>query len=426
MAFDRGPTPYFHGRKRILHDFCHHIEHGKGGTTFLIQGAPGAWKTALLYECKKLAREHKWQVADIHPDALWSMAGLMRSLGRGDEYGISEVTVVVDIKLAKGEYTSVPVPRTVISILKETGIPLLLILDEAQTLGTSSKPSPEQSVHATNTLKEIHNGSLGKPVVLLAAGLGTTLEGFASLGISRFGEGTSVELGALSKEAERAVIYDWLTKKGGATGDPTAWMDAIVQETHQWPLHVHSYAKHAGEYLEKNGGVMTSQGLKAIMELGQRGRIQYYKQRVASIDGDEFICLAEAITGIEPGQPFKKKFITESIEKEYNNPEKADKLFNTFLEKGLIAQDEGLYSVPIPSMHSWMKSELERIHARLRQAEEPAGNKDAPPKSIGPVRDVSSPTTIEPEKRTTPKLPVQSKEKGNPPKDRGSSPEIER
>ena len=53
-AFDRGPAKYFHGRKQILHDFNELVERATqadSGTTFLIQGAPGAGKTALLYEC---------------------------------------------------------------------------------------------------------------------------------------------------------------------------------------------------------------------------------------------------------------------------------------------------------------------------------------------------------------------------------------
>jgi len=164
---DRGPTPYFHGRRDVLHDFGQQLtgaEDSRDGTIFLIQGAPGSGKTALLYECSKLARKHHWQVAEIHPDALWSTASLMRSLGRGGEYQISERIGTVDAVVVKGEYTSVPVPRTTISILQEMWYPLLLVLDEAQTLGASSRPSPEQSIHATNTLKEIHNGGLGRPV----------------------------------------------------------------------------------------------------------------------------------------------------------------------------------------------------------------------------------------------------------------------
>ena len=50
---DRGPAKYFHGRREILssfHELLLHANQNRGGTTFLIQGAPGAGKTALLAE----------------------------------------------------------------------------------------------------------------------------------------------------------------------------------------------------------------------------------------------------------------------------------------------------------------------------------------------------------------------------------------
>ncbi len=58
-ASDRGPAKYFHGRKQVLSDFNELMERAvqaKSGTTFLIQGAPGAGKSALLEECKNRAR----------------------------------------------------------------------------------------------------------------------------------------------------------------------------------------------------------------------------------------------------------------------------------------------------------------------------------------------------------------------------------
>jgi len=50
---ERGPTRYFHGRKRTLGNFDQLIKDSmetKGGSTFLIQGALGAGMTALLEE----------------------------------------------------------------------------------------------------------------------------------------------------------------------------------------------------------------------------------------------------------------------------------------------------------------------------------------------------------------------------------------
>ena len=61
---DRGPARYFHGRGEILGSFMRQLRRAKatnGGTIILVQGPPGAGKTALLEECKKKARSRVLQ-----------------------------------------------------------------------------------------------------------------------------------------------------------------------------------------------------------------------------------------------------------------------------------------------------------------------------------------------------------------------------
>ncbi|MCY3629695.1 MAG: ATP-binding protein [Bacteroidota bacterium] len=411
-ATDRGPTRYFHGRKKILDDFAELAEraiHSNSGTIFLIQGAPGVGKTALLNECEKRAKACEWEVANIEMGALWDPNILLASLGLGEKYKGTERSTQVGFKDFLGwGFKSIRPQPTVRNILKDGSKPLLLILDEAQVLGDDQVPPNDYRSTAIGVLEAIHNGKLERPVVLLAAGLGTTLASFGSLKISRFAEDCFVELGALGKEDERAVIQDWLTKEGGAKGDPTAWIDTIANETHGWPRHVHAYSKHASKQLQMSGGVMTPGGLNAVLEAGQEGRKVYYKQRVADFDGDEVICLAESIVDIGVGMPFKKELVEVSLIEKYG-PEKADKLFQEFLEKGVIATDGFLYSVPIPSMHDWMRSELEWTQERTRSLEETHG-RSTPAKTIGAAQEVSS-FTIDRGECNTHKQPPQSTKK---------------
>ncbi|MCY4159143.1 MAG: hypothetical protein OXF48_05985, partial [Bacteroidetes bacterium] len=157
----------------------------------------------------------------------------------------------------------------------------------------------------------------------------------------------------------RAVIYDWLTKEGGAQGNPTVWIDTIVQETHQWPRHVHSYAKHAAEHLKENGGIMTTQGLNAVIKLGQEGRKQYYKQRVASFRGDQLQCLIKSMGEAVEGKLVKYKDFMFSLTDEYDKKEAQD-LFDLFIRKGILEEYEGKYAISIPSMHAWLKEKYGR------------------------------------------------------------------
>ncbi len=369
---DRGPSPYFHGRTKILENFQELLGYSSQntwGTTFLIQGAPGAGKTALLYECQKYALEAGWNVVLIPPTALWDTNELLNALGKGRKMqltqGSGKFGVNALIKIEAGvDFTLLEKDRTPLEILSGTKKPLLLILDEAQVLSTEGIPPTNHRSTATSLLTFIHNGNLGKPAILLVAGLGTTIASFGKLGISRFSEDCVAELGALSKESERLVIEDWIKKEGSGQGDSSAWLDAIAKETHGWPRHVHSYAKHASEYLKANGGAMTPDGLNSVLEAGHKARKVYYKQRVNDFKPSEIQCLAKAITDVQPGIPMDDEDIVSLMAQKFGD-DRAEELFKRFEEKGILEKITMGYIVPIPSMHAWLKETYTRENIEI-------------------------------------------------------------
>ncbi|MXW13411.1 MAG: ATP-binding protein [Rhodothermaceae bacterium] len=417
---DRGPAEYFHGREKILKNFDALAETAveeKGGSTFLIQGAPGVGKTALLDQCKKRAISHGWEVVRIGVGALWDSNNLLASLGLGEKYKGTERSTQIGFKNFFGwAFKSARPQPTVKDILKNGNKPLLLILDEAHALGHEKVPPDDYRSTAVEVLDAIHNGMLNRPVVLLAAGLGTTKASFGTLEISRYKGGCLVELGALSKGAERAVIRDWLTKEGRAKGDPTVWIDAIAQKTHGWPQHITAYADAAVNQIRNDHGAMTPEGLEVVYQLGMERREAYYRQRVDDFSGDEVIRLARLIADVGSGKPFNEGLVVEPLSEKYGLDE-ANKLFQKFLKKGVISADGFLYSVPVPSMHDWMKSELKRTQERLQSMKE---NHNSVPdgKTIGPAQDRPS-STVVPEDRNTNTQPAQSMEKGHGIQDRG-------
>lgn len=357
---DRGPARYFHGRKKILRNFNELLQYASEktwGTIFLIQGAPGAGKSALLHECEKLAESSGWKTSRIHAPALWDLDELSQSLDSRRKLNVEGGAAKIAIPgIAEAGVSAELPPQTVEGLLQKGKAPLLLILDEAQVLGTTNRPSGEQAKIASNVLDVVHNGTLGRPVVLIAGGLGTTLKSFEELGISMFAEDCFVELGALSRKSERAVIQDWLNKEGRAKGDPTAWIDAIAKETQGWPRHVQSYSKRAADYLEARDGTMTVNGLRAVLKAGQKGRAVYYKQRVDRFRGDQIRCLAMSMAGVPQGKPAEFKDIMSLLVNEYGES-KAKELFDRFIEKGLLEESGIGYAVPIPSMHTWLTEE---------------------------------------------------------------------
>ncbi len=367
-AYDRGPSPYFHGREKVRRDFKKLLERAhasKTGTTFLIHGAPGAGKSALLHECMKMAKATDWKVAVIDPPALWDVSALVNSLGLRKELSIEGGEAELSIPgFASAKVSAERSPDTIKRLLQKGEAPLLLILDEAQRLGGTNVPEGIEKSMAANVLNAIHNGQLNKPVVLLAAGLNPTLKAFQTLDISRFGRNCVVELGALSKESERLVIEDWLIKEGRGQGDPSAWMDAIAQETHGWPQHIQCYAGLASEYLQANSGVMTPDGLSSVLEAGHEARRVYYKQRVSGFRVDQIRCLTRSIAEVSPETPAEYKTIISSLRQEYGQSN-AEDIFQKFEEKGILEQNDLGYIVSIPSMHNWLTETYTREKIEL-------------------------------------------------------------
>ncbi len=362
-AFDRGPAKYFHGRKQILHDFSKlatRAIQADSGTTILIQGAPGAGKTALLSKCEELARDRKWASVKIYSTALWDPNELLQSLKSKRAVGVEGGVARVGVPgIVEAEIKAERSPRTVMNLLRGGETPLLLTLDEAQVLGNKNLIPPDQEHTVVSVLTAIHNGDLGRPVILLAAGLGTTVNAFEKLGISRFAGDAFIELGSLSKEAERAVIRDWLKKDGKAQGDLTAWINAIAQETHGWPQHILSYVEPALGQLHADKRVMTTEGLNAVLEAGRRGRAAYYRQRAKGFSLQQRRSFAKLFTNVAYGGSLELEDIMMSLAQDHG-AEKADELFHRAAEKGIIDERDGRYVIPIPSMHDWLVSNYAR------------------------------------------------------------------
>ena len=221
---ERGEARYFHGRVKILDNFKELLgraKAGNSGTSILIQAAPGAGKTALLHECARLARAQRWQTAEIHPDELFDPAELNKSLRFPLPAKRQETKTGGNVKVLHQESTSEHYLPTTLDILKSRRKPLLLLLDEAQTAAAViPQSSQEQFTSALKFVKAIHNGKVGRPVILIAAGLGATSAAFDSLGISRFDPECRINLEPLSEGSRQVVIQDWLLEEGGAKGDP--------------------------------------------------------------------------------------------------------------------------------------------------------------------------------------------------------------
>ena len=351
---DHGPAAFFHGRTDIRSRFSTVLSESialNAGTTFLIQGAPGAGKSALL---AKLCEEApNWKVATIGSQELWNPVAMAQAIDEAYELN-REIAASIGIEFFKlGGVKRVAGDASPQQILKRLSPKqgLILVLDEAQKL---RRLLPQNKEQAIATLDAIHNGELTKPVVLLTAGLGISENVFKTLDVSRFARGCVNHLGRLGRKEERAVIHDWLTKAGGAVGDTSEWIDAIALHAHGWPQHIICYAITAKESLESQQGHMTDEGLHFTLQQGDLERQIYYTARMKDITLRQRKVLARIFANLPKESPIEKDQLIDALTENYSS-EVAANTFDELLHRGVVTSiGHGSYSIPIPSFYTWL------------------------------------------------------------------------
>ena len=236
--------------------------------------------------------------------------------------------------------------------------PLLLLLDEAQRLARIARKQGERFIQLVDLLKVIHAGGTGRPLILLAAGLGATTQAFKDMDISRFDTGCRIDLGRLKEESTRAILQDWLLEDGKAKEDPARWIDGIAKETHGWPQHIMAYVFPALRQLKLTGGEMTDTGLQTVLE---EGRDEFYQARVDEFESMELRCIARAVADVQPGERASKEDIMDSLLQDFSH-KKARTIFRLALHRGLFDKQKNDYAIPTPSMHDWLVSNFGRKH----------------------------------------------------------------
>ena len=361
-ADDRGPAKYFHGRVQIRSSFDRRLKQASescGGTTFLIQGAPGAGKSALLDVLSKQAQASKWHTVNIDAQALHDPVYMAQQLGVKSPQQ-KQRYVEADARLLKtGRISTEPGILSVRQVLhdaRKSKRGLLLVFDEAQTI--SYEP---ETARIIQTLNAIHNGQIGRPVILLVGGLGLTGVAFGQLGISRFRSNCLFTLGRLSPEPERAVVRDWLEKGGGAQEDVTPWINAITQETDGWPQHIVSFAQPAAQVIRRHKGQMTTEGLTEVLQFGRGLKEEYYYQRSREISSEDLALLGAYIQFRGRRVRWNRRELIEVLDIVKRVEGKtAGGVLDTMLAKGVLAGDNEEYHIPIPSMEDWLERRFHR------------------------------------------------------------------
>ncbi len=374
---DREPPACFVGREDLVQLAVSTVEKLRGGktrgNTILVQGAPGAGKTALLEHIKDhlgkgvdtayvsaplLARPEVAlfeMLEQIEPDKAaeavrahqTTMSGGVSVMGASGTRSTTSISTPADIKTV----------RQLIGLRANPNQPLVLFMDEAQN--TNGDLSDGRS----SILQELHEGKCG-PAMLIAGGLSDSESRLAKLGVSRDSDDNFTTLQPLADHEVVAALLAFLSDERfgiHSDNDPArlrAIKEMAVEEAMGWPQHLTNTLRSLAEELVQTDGDLSEVNVEAVRDKSRTRRERYYSKRTKGIPTPLLLAVIGAVPKNGGADPYS---IHESIQGAYQKSPllqkmlSEDQAYETLVQRGVL-QDGGAGNmvVPIPSMHDYI------------------------------------------------------------------------
>ena len=293
---DRGVASFFVGRSALIDDIeraaASALRNALAGwryasATRLIQGAPGAGKSALLAHL-----EEKWSRAGreaphvlpvyleelAEPDRIAQAVAACLDPRKAERFRRTETrSGSIGISGVGGAWTAETAPPAGFGALREMfppqrwERPLCLLVDEVQNL------EPDQA----GTVRRLHEAVDGLPIVPVLAGLANARHVLAKRGISRLSVGTVHMLGRLEPGQPAQSVRMMLGRFRVDAADAEHWATLLEERSDRWPQHLRNGMRALAEGLIASGGVLASVGEEAVLAGAEERRLESYRARLS-------------------------------------------------------------------------------------------------------------------------------------------------
>ena len=390
-ASTRSNPPVFVGREdeiaKVLRTAANQPSEGPQSATILVQGAPGAGKTALLSEIeRRLKKEggagvvHCRSVKSAGPDRVY---GALAALLAGGPSPVSpQRSVAWKAKVGTG-FLSMERTKTsdlsgrsfscAADIADSVGAggwrPMrraVVLVDEVQQVG--------KGTDAANLFMDLHTQS-GLPALMVLAGLPNSEAELSDAGLSRLEN--KIHLGGLTQDETvkcATLTLEYLLDLGvrGETSEVNRWGSALAEASDCWPRHLQTYLQAAYQALldAPDHPDLAVADLDAALQQGGVMRKRYYSARMATAKTHPRIIAALHSRMSAPGaaplaEYSARKVIFDAVESldppeqdEWAStyPKEGSKLcLNSLLRSGVVSMDaDGFCVSPIPSLSQYI------------------------------------------------------------------------
>ena len=374
--------PVFVGRDEVIEDISGaaelayekwssgSIDANDPGLTRLVQGAPGAGKTALLRRLQE-----RWQdgpgsgcpiAVRVSASALDSPAEMHGRLREQipttvmEKWGEVLIGGLVKVVPGRGSDVLAPAAKAAGKALREktlasVPVAVVVMVDETQWVEPHSA--------AATALRNLHDGSFGDiPILPVFAGLGYLHSHLQQKGIeiSRYSDDSRCvhTLGVFEDAECRELLKGWLARfeVADSSFEFDRWSEALFRDTQGWPMHTSGFLAALANELagSRKPANLASADLETARKVAAEDRATYYNGRYRGVIQANVRWVGSAMAALGAnGNLLEEDAIT--IIRDVGPPDgDASALFNALVDRGFIQrQGVGLtFACPIPSLIS--------------------------------------------------------------------------
>ncbi len=228
--------------------------------------------------------------------------------------------------------------------------PVVLMIDEIQNL----KPAGE------GLLEHLHLGDHGLPILSVLAGLAWSQSRLAEAGISRLSDEHVETLGALAKEETTEALRRMLEEHDIVGFQDAEIVEKIARWSNGWPQHLHNYMRAFAGELARKEGLLDEVDETEVRKVGGRRRKNYYVQRlmnssirvcvnlladVTEMVGEDGCMEFELLDMLDEKRWVKKKSHSMVMPENMMPREFIDEM----IRSGIVHHDNDRITIPIPS-----------------------------------------------------------------------------
>lgn len=382
---DRATPPVFVGRAvelAFLHQTVAAAKSGAEGITAVVQGPPGAGKSAL---CNQFEQEARAASGDDAPVAV--AAKDCRFFDRTPVSMVRELAATAllrrgpSLELAAMSLDESSSLGTTLDTFAEkmwpAGITLVLSIDEMQSM--------EDTPLVRRNLREIHSKRFRTNIAIAGFGLQDTAARLRRLGLSRLGSHQVETLGCMSRaDASRLVDETFshlgLTSEdedrrgyanalGFGADDWTSWRNSaravILEESVDFPHHlVNGIRAVCRMVLAHDLGHPGDEQLASLRQHCRESKKAYYAARLEPL-ANHTMALAAALHKANAAGEVDAAVVLNALEESDNNGRRTDgdtatEVLNGLLGSGLLTgRGTTMVGVEIPSLTRYLRDELE-------------------------------------------------------------------